>query len=119
MYSVVKIGGKDVPMLSMASVDVYYRNVFHDDPLTLQAHLSEEGEAIAFYERIGFIMAALAERKTREKMRELCEDDFLDWIDQFDRIDLLNALTDIQQVYNGQSVTNAEAKKNNDEPSGK
>lgn len=116
MFNNVKIGNTTVPMLSMASVDIYYRNVFHDDPLTVQTQAKGAADAITFYERMGFIMAAFAERKTREKMRELREDDFLDWMDQFDRLDLMNALADIQATYDGQSVTNADAKKNNDEP---
>lgn len=117
MYNVVKIGGKDVPMLSMASVDIYYRNVFHEDPLTVQTNATDPGEAIIFYEKMGFIMAEFAERKTKEKMRELREDDFLDWLDGFDRLDLMTALGDIQKTYDGQAVSNTDAKKNNDEPS--
>ena len=106
MYNIVKIGGKDVPMLSMASVDIYYRNVFHEDPLTVQTNATDPGEAI---------MAEFAERKTKEKMRELREDDFLDWLDGFDRLDLMTALGDIQKTSDGQAVSNTDAKKNNDE----
>ena len=115
MYNIVKIGEKDVPMLSMASVDIYYRNVFHEDPLKLQSEDQSPSDAIAFYERMGFVMAMFAERKTREGMRELREDDFLDWMDSFDRLDLMTALSDIQKTYDGQAVTNAEAKKNTSE----
>lgn len=119
MYNIVKIGNKDVPMLSMASVDIYYRNVFHEDPLVVQTTDSDPGKVVAFYERMGFIMAEFAERKTRERMRELREDDFLDWMDSFDRLDLMNALGDIQKTYDGQSVSNTDEKKNTEEPSGK
>ena len=117
MYNVIKIGEKDVPMLSMASVDIYYRNVFHEDPLIEQTKLEEAGDAIWFNMRMGFIMAEFAERKSREKMRELTEDDFVAWMDNFDRLDLMNALADIQRTYNGQAVTNSDAKKNTEEPS--
>lgn len=116
MFNIVKIGGTDVPMLSMASVDVYYRNVFHEDPLKLQAEEQSPSEAVAFYQRMGFIMAKFAELKTREGMRELREDDYIDWLDTFDRLELMNALIDIQKTYDGQTVTNAEAKKNKNEP---
>lgn len=116
MFNIVKIGGTDVPMLSMASIDVYYRNVFHEDPLKLQTEEQSPSEAVAFYQRMGFIMAKFAELKTREGMRELREDDYLDWLDTFDRLELMNALSDIQKTYDGQAVTNAEAKKNKNEP---
>lgn len=119
MFDVVKIGDKDVPMLAMASVDVFYRNIFHKDPLTEQTQLQNEGDAIAFYERVGFVMAKYAESKDRAVMKMLTEDDFTEWLEQFGRFDLINALGRIQAVYDGQSVTNADAKKNTDEPSDK
>lgn len=118
MFNIVKIGTTEVPMLAMASVDIFYRNVFHRDPLTEQTSISEPGDAISFYERMGFIMAQYAEKKDRKAMKELTEDDFLDWLDHFDRLDLMNALGDIQKTYDGQNVTHADAKKNNVEPSG-
>lgn len=116
MFNIIKIGEKNVPMLSMASVDIYYRNVFHEDPLKFQTEDHEPGETVEFYERMGFIMAIFAERKTRDGMRELREDDYLDWLDGFDRLELMNALGDIQKTYDGQAVTNAEAKKNTSAP---
>ena len=33
MYNLVKIGEKTVPMMSMASTDLYYRNIFHEDAI--------------------------------------------------------------------------------------
>jgi hypothetical protein len=52
MFDVVKIGDKDVPMLAMASVDVFYRNIFHDDPIIAQTRNQDEGSAILFFEQM-------------------------------------------------------------------
>lgn len=117
MYNLVSIGDKEVPMMAMASVDVYYRNIFHEDPVKREAALDDAADAVDFYTRMGFVMAKFAELKSREKMKELREDDFIDWLDGFDRMDMANALTDVQKTYNGQAVTHADAKKNKDEPS--
>lgn len=116
MYNVVKIGEKDVPMLSMASVDLYYRNIFHEDALKAQVGAQDETDSVTFIMQMGFVMAKFAETKDRKEMNKLNEESYLDWLDQFERLDLLNALPDVQRTYEGQSITSADSKKNKDEP---
>ena len=118
MYAVIKIGEKDVPMLSMASVDIYYRNIFHEDPIKVQANDADEGALINLFLKMGFVMAKFAELKDRKEMSKLNEDSFLDWLDQFDRGDYYNALPDVRRVYEGQGVTDVDAKKKESEPQG-
>lgn len=116
MYNVIKIGEKDVPMLCMASTDIYYRNIFHEDAIKLQASNDlDEGDLINFVMRVGFVMAKFAETHDRKEMNKLNEDSFLDWLDQFDRTEYLQALADIRMTYEGQAVTTSDAKKNNNE----
>ena len=117
MYNLVKIGDRDVPMLSMASVDLYYRNIFHEDAIKLQTKDQDEVDLINFVMRMGFVMAKFAELKDRKEMSKLNEDSYLDWLDGFERNDYFNALPDVRMTYEGQSITDAEAKKNNGEPS--
>ena len=117
MFDVVKIGDQEVPMLAMASVDVFYRNIFHEDPIALQTKELGVGEAVVFYEQMGFVMAKYAELKKSSEMRKLTEDAYLDWLGQFSRDAYISALPDIQAVYNGQQVTNSSSKKKNEEPS--
>ena len=118
MYNIVKIGEKDVPMLSMASVDIYYRNIFHEDAIKLQTKEQDEGDLINFVMKMGFVMAKFAELKDRKEMNKLNEDFYLDWLDTFERSDYLNALPDVRKTYEGQSLTDAETKKNTDELTG-
>lgn len=116
MFNIVKIGDRDVPMLSMASVDVYYRNVFHEDPMRIQTEENTDaGIMIGFIQRMGFIMAKYAELKDRKEMLRLNEDAFYEWMDGMERNDLINALPDIQATYEGQAITSATAKKNNED----
>lgn len=116
MYNEIKIGEKVVPMLSMASTDLYYRNIFHEDAIKLQTSSQDEGDIINFVMRMGFVMAKFAELKDRKEMNKLNEDAFLDWLDQFERTDYLNALVDIRLTYEGQSVTHSDTKKKENEP---
>jgi hypothetical protein len=117
MYNEVKIGNINVPMLCMASADVYYRNVFHEDPIKIQAESSDNaGAMVTFYTKMGFILAKFAELKDRKEMLKLNEDSFIEWLDQFDHSDLMGALEGVMLTYNGQLITTSEAKKNNEEP---
>ena len=118
MFNTVRIGEKDVPMMAMASVDVYYRNIFHEDPIKLQTKDPDEGDLINFVMKMGFVMAKFAEVKDRKEMNKLTEDNFLDWLDQFDRADYLQALGDIRMTYEGQTVTASDAKKKDEGPNG-
>ena len=116
MFNVVKIGEKEVPMLSMASVDLYFKNIFHEDPIEIQTDM-ETSDAIGFYQRMGFVMAKFAELKERKEMLKLTEDAYIEWMDGFERNDLLQALEYIQKTYDGQRVPTSDAKKKNEEPS--
>lgn len=117
MYNIVKIGEKDVPMLSMASVDIYYRNIFREDPIKLQSTMEDDGDLVNLMYKMGFVMAKFAELKDRKEMAKLTEGDYLDWLDGFERTDYLNALLDVRLTYEGQTLASADAKKNTDEPS--
>lgn len=120
MFNVVKIGSQDVPMLCMASTDVYYRQIFHEDAIKMQASGNmTEGDLINCLMRMGFVMAKFAECKDRKEMSKLTEDQYLDWLDTFDRTDYFNALPDIRKTYEGQAVSTSEAKKNTEEPTDK
>ena len=116
MFNIVKIGTQEVPRLSMASVDYYYKNIFHEDPIKLQvAEGNDAGDMITFIQKMGFVMAKFAELKDRKEMSKLNYDSFLEWADKFDRGDLFGALEDIQATYEGQTIASSTAKKNNGE----
>ena len=117
MYREITIGDKTVPMLSMASVDLYYKNVFGEDPIKLQTKEMDAGDMINFTIRMGFIMAEFAKRKERKEMMKLNEEAFYDWMDQFSREDLcdIDKLTEIHDVYEGNTVSTSESKKEEDQ----
>ena len=118
MYRTVHIGETEVPMLSMASVDVYYRNIFREDPIAMQARGMDDGETIIFIMRMGYVMAAFAELKDHKEMRSLNEDTYLEWLDGMERADYLAALPEVRAVYEGQNLSTAEIKKTGDRSTG-
>lgn len=117
MFNIVRIGDKEIPMLSMASVDLYYRQIFHEDPIKMQTSKDfDEGDLINFVSKMGFVLAKFAELKSRKEMLKLNEDAYYEWLDQFERYDYMNALADIRATYEGQAVTLSDAKKKDGEP---
>ena len=118
MYKVVTIGEKEVPMLSMASTDIYYKNTFNEDPLKIQT--KDDYDAADMYHlfiRMGFIMAKQAEIKTRKEMMKLNEEAFLDWVDEFQREDIcdFDKIVEIKDVYEGNKDTSSKPKKEEDQ----
>lgn len=116
MFNNVLIGDKTVPMMSVASTDVYFRAIFHEDPIAMQTQDPDTGKAVDMFMKMGFVMAKFAELHDRKAMLALNGDSYLDWLDGFDRVDYLNALPDVQKTYEGQSVTTADAKKKEEGP---
>ncbi len=116
MFNKIKIGSQEVPMLALASVDIFYMHIFHEDPIKMQARDDlDEGDMIELMSKMGFVMAKYAELKDRKKMRELNEDSYIEWLEQFDRGEFIESLEDISKTYNGQSITYSEEKKSSDE----
>ena len=117
MYNIVRIGDRDVPMLSKATVDFYFKSIFGEDPIRIQAKSgSDEGAMIDLMLKMGFVMAKFAESTHRKDMMTLNEDAFFEWLDGFERADLYAVLDDIQATYESQAIAGSKAKKNNEEP---
>lgn len=112
-YKLVKIGGKEVPMMAMASINIYYRRIFGRDPIKIQtAKDNDTGDRINLYMEMGFVMAKFYELKAdRKEMAKLNEDAYLDWLEQFEYADYVAAVGDIAEVYEGQTVSTSQEKK--------
>ena len=111
MFREIKIGEKNVPMLAMASANIYYKHVFGKDAIVTQANAESAGERIAFYGEMGFIMAKMAEAKgDRGMLLKLNEESYIEWLDQFEVGDYNGAIKDMAELYEGQQATKSKAK---------
>ena len=98
MFDTIKIGEQDVRMSSVAYCDVVYRQIFHEDPTALQYSADfDEPAMINFLQRMAFVLAMCAE-KSFSDLRTLNEDAYFEWLGQFGRYELLNALGDVRRV---------------------
>lgn len=111
MQKTVKIGEKEVEMRATAATAIRYRNVFHEDIMTELISMDPskiDAKVIEKIEQLGFIMAKTAEGAN---MATLSQDDFVDWLDKFDSIELMQASKDIVMVYIGGKASKSELKK--------
>lgn len=112
-YKLVKIGGKEVPMMAMASINIYYKRIFGRDPIKVQATKDYDlGDQINLYLEMGFVMAKFYELKAdRKEMAKLNEDAYMDWLEQFEYADYMAAVPAITELYEGQSASTSQEKK--------
>lgn len=122
MYKVVNVGDEKIKLLARASTNTYYKSIFHDDPISIQtnddAGLSEQVE---YGQRLTFIMTKQAEAQeavttgratsVRDFMQTVTEDDYIDWLDNFDFMDLQDASKEAVSLYAASSKSTSTAKK--------
>ena len=111
MQKTIKIGDVEVAMRSSAATAVRYRNIFHGDIMKELMEMNPEkidASVIEKIQKLGFVMAKSAEGA---KMAELTEDDYLEWLEKFDSIEMMTASKDIVSIYLGGKVSASELKK--------
>lgn len=113
MMGTVKIGEAAVPMLCTASTNIYYKRIFGVDPLALQTGKELPiADGINFAQQLAFIMAQQAAKNSdRAELVKMSEDDYIDWLDQFDAVDLQMALEDVMRIYRKDLDATAKPKK--------
>ena len=97
MYSVVRIGDKDVALLATGATPYRYNNVFHADIFKEMTSI-EDGAAAYMIMQLAYVMAKAADKAD---MNTLNMDDFYSWLDQFGPNDIAEAAPEIMDVYNG------------------
>lgn len=117
MFKKVKIGGITVPMLANGATPIRYKHIFHKDIITeLQNAQNDYTKVISSMPELAFIMAKQAEAKDgKADLNLLNEDMFVEWLEQFDPMDLPLASDQIMNVYMGNNAVTSESKKKTDE----
>lgn len=113
MYREIKVGEKSIPMLANGATPIRFRMVFGKDIMTEFSKVKEDtGVATTSIAELAFIMAKAAEAQGEKKpMSTLNIDSFIDWMEQFEPMDLVLAADEIVDLYLGNEVTMSEAKK--------
>lgn len=114
MKQTVRIGDQEVDMLATAASDIYFYELFHEDPIKITMEGNAEGGVYKMLHKMGFIMAMQAV-KERKEMIKLTFEDYVKWADQFDRSDYAEAIAEIRLVYERQKDGESEPKKGEDQ----
>lgn len=114
MYKEIKIGDITVPMIANGATPLRYKLIFGKDLISeFQDAEDNSARAMSSLPELAFIMAKAAEAKEgKADMNKLNQEVFLEWLEQFDPMDLPMAANDIVTLYTGNSITTSEPKKN-------
>ena len=114
MFGKVKVGNKEIEMVSNGATPYRFRQVFKRDLLKFFADAAggkvEDGDAADVSQKLGYIMAMQAKK---EDMNRLNEDSFITWLENFETNELVIAAEDIIAVYTGNTDQVSKAKKEN------
>lgn len=111
MQKSIMIGDVEVAMRASAATAIRYRNTFHGDIMKELMEMNPEqidSSVIEKIQKLAFIMTKSAEGAN---MTALTEDDYLEWLDQFDSLEMMTASKDIVSIYLGGKVSESELKK--------
>ena len=110
MYKEIKIGNKEIGMMANGLSPILFNKVFHEDFFTRSSSMGEgnEGVTVDIFSKMGFIMAMQAAKKDLTKINE---NQYYKWLEDFDPMDIPNAIVDIVDVYMSQTEGTAKAKK--------
>lgn len=113
MYREIKVGEMSIPMLANGATPIRYRMVFGKDIMS-EFNQSQDDvvKASSSLSELAFIMAKAAEAFNEKKaMTMLNQESYVEWLEQFEPLDLVLASEDIINLYMGNGETLSEAKK--------
>lgn len=111
MFKELKIGAKKVSFLSNGVTPLFYKQIFKGD-LLKSLNTGEQFEiASDKIPELAFIMAKQAESITPADMMKLSINEYIEWLSQFEPLDLTMCGSEIVGVYLSDSVPTEEPKK--------
>lgn len=107
MRRTINIGDMEVAFEANAASFVYAQKIFKKDYINIVTRLSEEAPDFDGLTDLAFIFAKQAEMMDgkigREAMVSLTEKDEIEWLEQFETLDVLMALGEISKLISAQS----------------
>jgi Uri superfamily endonuclease len=107
MRGTIEFGGKPVELVANGATPVLYKRVFRSDFL----NSANKADDMDIYVELAFIMAKQAEKPMAELINSLKYEDYLEWVEGFGAMDIVEKVTDIFALYQGQAVQTSVSKK--------
>ncbi len=108
MRGTIIFGDKPVELVANGATPVLYKRVFRRDFLSS----ANKADNMDIYVELAFIMAKQAEKPMSELMNGLKYEDYLEWVENFEAMDIITKVTDVFALYQGQAVQTSVLKKN-------
>ena len=107
MRGTIDFGGKSVELVANGATPVLYKRVFRRDFLSS----ANKADDMDVYVELAFIMEKQAEKPMAELINSLKYEDYLEWIESFGAMDVVEKVSDIFALYQGQAMQTSKAKK--------
>ena len=108
MKGTVTIGSKEVGMVANAASPYIYKQVFHEDFLV---KLQQKTPDVDTFQKMGFVMAKQDETSNMADLVKLTEEDFWNWLLEFEAMDVIYATDAIANIYLAQTKSTSVPKK--------
>ena len=108
MFKEITVGGKPIPFLSNGVTPLLYKQLFKNDLLKA---LNSNGEFEIANEKIPELAFIMAKQAEKADMAQLSFDMYIEWLEQFDALDMVMNSTDIADVYIGNTIPQEKPKK--------
>ena len=100
MRKPVQIGSKNTELVANAASPYLYEMIFKEDFLK---KLQDKDPDLEIVQKMAFVMAKQGEMTSMTQLAELSVDDYLEWLLQFEPMDILTASEEIMKLYLGQT----------------
>ena len=107
MRGTIEFGGKPVELVANGATPVLYKRVFRSDFL----NSANKADDMDIYVELAFVMAKQAEKPLSELINSLKYEDYLEWVEGFGAMDVVEKVTDIFALYQGQAMQTSVSKK--------
>ena len=107
MRGTITFGDRPIELVANGATPVLYKRVFRHDFL----NSANKQDDMDVYAELAFIMAKQAEKPLTELINALKYEDYLEWIENFGAMDLVEKATDIFTLYQGQAMQTSVSKK--------
>jgi hypothetical protein len=107
MRGTIEFGGKPVELVANGATPVLYKRVFRRDFL----NSANKADDMDIYVELAFVMAKQAEKPLSELINGLKYEDYLEWVQNFEAMDIISKVTDVFALYQGQAVQASVSKK--------
>ena len=107
MRGTITFGDKPTALVANGATPVLYTRIFRRDFL----NSANKADDMDIYVELAFVMAKQAEKPLPELINSLKYEDYLEWVQDFEAMDIITKVTDIFALYQGQAVQTSVSKK--------